>query len=44
MQLDSEQLGIPDTEYSSVVTLPSQDFAKTCRELSNLAETSKKVI
>jgi len=41
--LDSEQLGIPDTEYSSVVTLPSQDFAKTCRELSNLAETSKKI-
>lgn len=40
LQLDSEQLGIPETEYSSVVTLPSQDFAKTCRELSNLAETS----
>ena len=39
MQLDSEQLGIPDTEYSSVVTLSSADFARICKELSNLAES-----
>jgi proliferating cell nuclear antigen len=40
LQLDSEQLGIPDTEYSSVVTLSSAEFTKICRELSSLAETS----
>lgn len=40
LQLDSEQLGIPDTEYSSVVTLNSSDFSRICKELSNLAETS----
>lgn len=32
-------MGIPETEYSSIVTLPSADFAKTCRELANLSET-----
>jgi proliferating cell nuclear antigen len=39
LQLDSEQLGIPDTEYSSVVTLSSGDFSRICKELSNLAES-----
>lgn len=39
LQLDSEQLGIPETEYMSVVTLGSGEFTKICRELSNLSET-----
>ena len=32
-------MGIPDTEYSSVVTLSSADFSRICKELSNLAES-----
>ena len=39
LSLDSEQLGIPDTEYSSIVTLPSSEFTRICRELSSIAET-----
>jgi len=39
--LDSEQLGIPETEYSSVVTMGSAEFTKICRELSQLSEIRK---
>lgn len=37
--LDSEQLGIPETEYSSIVTLPSGEFSRLCKELSAISET-----
>jgi proliferating cell nuclear antigen len=40
MSLDSEQLGIPDTEYASVVTMPSSEFSKNCKELSQINEAS----
>ena len=32
--LDIEHLSIPETEYSSLVTINSAEFAKICRELS----------
>ncbi|CAD8064211.1 unnamed protein product [Paramecium primaurelia] len=38
MSLDQEQLGVPDTEYSSVVRMPSNEFTKICRELGNINE------
>lgn len=38
MDLDCEQLGIPDQEYSCSVTLPSQEFARICRDLSQIGE------
>ncbi|CAD8148984.1 unnamed protein product [Paramecium octaurelia] len=38
MSLDQEQLGVPDTEYSSVVRMPSSEFTKICRELGNINE------
>nr|BAE47145.1 proliferating cell nuclear antigen [Polyandrocarpa misakiensis] len=38
MDLDGEQLGIPDQEYSCCVTLPSQEFARICRDLSQIGE------
>jgi len=41
MSLDSEQLGVPDTEYSSVVSMPSAEFTKICKELSQINEASK---
>ena len=37
--LDSEHLAIPETEYSSVVTLNSGEFSKICRELYAMSET-----
>lgn len=37
--IDSEHLAIPDTSYSSLVTIHSQEFAKICRELSSISET-----
>ena len=41
MTLDAEQLNIPATTYSSQVVLPSHDFSRTCKELSQLSENGK---
>jgi len=41
MTLDSEGLNIPNTTYSSQVVLPSSDFARICKELSQLSENGK---
>jgi proliferating cell nuclear antigen len=32
-------LGIPDTQYGSVVTMSSSEFTRICRELYQLSET-----
>jgi len=37
--IDSDHLAIPETEYSSVVTLSSSEFSKICRELNSISET-----
>jgi len=39
MDIDTEQLGIPDTEYKCVVKMPSQEFQRICRDLSALGDT-----
>ena len=31
MDIDSEQLGIPDTEYAATVKLPAGEFQRICR-------------
>jgi proliferating cell nuclear antigen len=31
-------LGVPDTEYSAVIKMPSAEFTKICRELGNINE------
>lgn len=41
LSLEGDQLGIPETDYSSVVTLGSGEFAKICKELYVLAEAVK---
>jgi proliferating cell nuclear antigen len=41
MNLDSENLGIPETEFSSVCRMPSQEFNRICREFGGLSETIK---
>ncbi|CBY07754.1 unnamed protein product [Oikopleura dioica] len=39
MDLDIEQLGIPDQEYSCVVKMPSGEFQRICRDLTNIGES-----
>lgn len=39
MTMDTEHLGIPEQEYSVVITMPSAQFAKTCREMSGFSDT-----
>jgi proliferating cell nuclear antigen len=41
LDLDNSNMEIPPVEFSSVVTLPSQDFQKVCRDIANLSETVK---
>lgn len=39
MNLDTEHLGIPDTEYSVVVKMPSSEFQRICRDLSQIGDS-----
>lgn len=39
MDIDSEHLGIPDQEYSCVITMPSNEFQKTCRDLALFSDS-----
>jgi len=39
MTIDSEHLGIPDTEYDAVIKLPSSEFSRICRDLSQFGDT-----
>lgn len=39
MDIDSEHLGIPDTEYGCVVKMSAREFSKICRDLGALGDT-----
>lgn len=39
MNLDQEHLGIPDTDYACIVRMPSMEFARICRDLSQFGES-----
>jgi proliferating cell nuclear antigen len=39
MAIDAESLGIPDQEYKAVVSMPSAEFQRICRDLSVLGDT-----
>ncbi|XP_059476257.1 proliferating cell nuclear antigen [Neocloeon triangulifer] len=39
MNLDQEHLGIPETEYACKVRMPSAEFARVCRDLSQFGES-----
>jgi proliferating cell nuclear antigen len=41
MDIDSEHLGIPDTDYQCVVTMPSGEFQRICREIAIIGDTVK---
>lgn len=39
MDIDSDQLGIPETEYDARVTMPAAEFTRIVRDLSLLGES-----
>ncbi|KAG6829892.1 hypothetical protein H0H92_003025 [Tricholoma furcatifolium] len=39
MDIDSDQLGIPDTEYEARVSMPSSEFSRIVKDLSLLGES-----
>ena len=39
MDIDSEHLGIPDTDYKSTVKMPAAEFQRICKDLSILGDT-----
>jgi proliferating cell nuclear antigen len=41
MNIDSEHLGIPDTEYKCIVKMPSAEFKHICNELNIIGDTIK---
>ena len=41
MNLEGDQLQIPATEYNSKIVMPSGDFSKVCKELSQISENGK---
>ncbi len=38
LELDADNISIPAIEFSDVVTLPSTDFQKICRDMDHIAE------
>jgi len=39
MNLDTEHLGIPETDYSVIVKMPSSEFQRICRDLSQIGDS-----
>ena len=39
MDIDQEQLGIPETEYKAMISMPSTEFQRICRDLSAIGDT-----
>jgi len=39
LSIEADQLGIPETEYSSIVTMSAGEFTRICREMSQISET-----
>jgi len=37
--IDQEQLGIPDTEYDTVIEMPAAEFQRICRDLAAIGDT-----
>jgi proliferating cell nuclear antigen len=39
ISLDVEHLSIPETEYSSLITINSGEFSRICKELASLSDS-----
>jgi hypothetical protein len=44
MDIDSEHLGIPDSEYQAIVRMPSSEFMRICKDLSSIGDTGTSCI
>ena len=41
MDIESDHLGIPDSEYKCIVKMPSNEFQRICRESTVIGDTIK---
>jgi len=39
MDIDSEHLGIPDTNYDTILRMPSHEFQRICRDLATIGDS-----
>jgi proliferating cell nuclear antigen len=39
MDIDAEELGIPNPEYEAIVTMSSAEFQRICRDLASIGDT-----
>jgi len=39
MDIDSEHLGIPDTQYECIVRMPSGEFQRICRDMAMIGDS-----
>ena len=39
LDIDEEELTIPDTEFETIITMPSTDFQRYCRDMVILGDT-----
>ena len=39
LDIDNEELNIPDVEINCIVTMPSNDFQRMCRDMANIGDT-----
>jgi len=39
MDIDAEHLGIPETEYKVVVSMPSSEYSSIIRDMGTIGET-----
>ena len=44
MNIDNEQLGIPDTKYKNTVSMSSAEFQRICRDMLTLNESGKNLL
>lgn len=43
MDIDSEHLGIPDTDYAATIHMPASEYQRICRDLSSIGDTGRGV-
>lgn len=43
IDIDSDNLGIPDVEYDAVVKMPSREFQRICADMKMLSESGKPI-
>ena len=43
MDIDAEQLAVPDTSYAVNVSMPSSEFLRVIRDLSGIGDSSEKM-